>query len=629
MWDDSKIPRIICLAFVFFVYLQSKPIKPALMKHILTAVFLFVALGALGQTADENYPLNFPKDQDRTRTDRVLNGIGLDDVSISVTNAKKMYNDMTARSVVAKPGQTVMPTFNYTGRWMHGFVYVDKDQNGQFDVQQPGSHGELSADNELVSFSGMSLADGDYNSAGEKVDLGILNPVAFMLPESLQPGFYMMRYKVDWDSVDPAGNVSPTNHIVNNGGGIVDVRLRIYTDEAVTISATSEGGSVKLYNNEPAEGLTWRLGQSLPLLITPDAGNRLKQVSVRHGLLSGDSLVDGVAQYVEETIPASSAEHGLLTLDGSLIDGDVQILAEFEADAGGTADGEVYTLVFCDEFDQPDGSRPDLARWQSSTRRGSTWNRYISDSPDVAFIRNGALVCRAIKNPDTASDAVPMLTGAMETRDLFSFTYGKVEVRLKTIPHTGSFPAAWMMPQPPCDSWPNAGEIDIFESIDAQNIAYHTVHSHWTYDLGNKNNPQSSFTSSVDIGSWHVFGIVWDEKNITWTVDGKSVGTYKKSTSQTAISRGQWPFEHDFYVILNQSVGDGSWAAKPDEDFTYETLFDYVRVYQKVPTGIETIEPSQWVNNRDAVYDLSGRKVTSAQLKKGIYIRGGNKVVIK
>lgn len=604
------------------------------MKHILTVVFLFVALATLGQNADENYPLNFPKDQNRTRTDRVLNGIGLDDVSISVTNAKKMYNDMTARSVVAKPGQTVMPSFNYTGRWMHGFVYVDKDRNGRFDVQQPGSHGELGAENELVSFSGLPLADGDYNSAGEKVDLAMLRPVAFTLPESLRPGFYMMRYKVDWDSVDPGGNVSPENHIVNNGGGIVDVRLRIYTDETVTVTAVSEGGALKLYNGEPADDLTWRLGQSLPLLITPDAGNRLKQVSVRHGLLNGDSLVDGIAQYVEEIIPASSVEHGLLTLDGSFIDGDVQICAEFEADEGGTDDDEVYTLVFCDEFDQPDGSRPDPARWQSSTRRGSTWNRFISDSPEVAFIRDGALVCRAIKNPDTVFDAVPMITGAMETRGLFSFTYGKVEVRLRTVPHTGSFPAAWMMPQPPCDSWPNAGEIDIFESIDAQNTAYHTVHSHWTYDLGNKNNPQSSFTSSVDIGSWHVYGILWDEERISWTVDGNVVGTYKKSATQSTLERGQWPFEHDFYLILNQSVGDGSWAAKPDEAFTYETLFDYVRVYQKVPTGIESIEPSHLTIDHDAIYDLSGRRLPSlsggvgGRLPKGLYIRGGKKIVV-
>lgn len=294
-----------------------------------------------------------------------------------------------------------------------------------------------------------------------------------------------------------------------------------------------------------------------------------------------------------------------------------------------SADDDGYMLVFSDEFDQPDGSLPDPAKWQCSTRYGSTWNRYISASPDVAFIRDGSLVCRAIRNPDPATDDVPMITGAMETRDLFAFTYGKVEIRLRTVPHTGSFPAAWMMPQPPCEAWPNAGEIDIFESIDAQNTVYHTVHSHWTYDLGNKNTPKSSYTSAVDISAWHVYGLEWGENRITWTVDGKTAGTYKKASMQSSLNRGQWPFDHDFYLILNQSVGDGSWAAKPDLDFTYETEFDYVRVYQQVSTGIQPVSNPQPQSSTD-IYDLAGRKVLNlSTLYKGIYVVGGRKIVIK
>lgn len=197
------------------------------MKQILTALFLFVGLTVFAQQ-DEHYPINFPKDQNRTRTYRVLNGIGLDGVNVAVANTMKMYNDMTMHSVVAKAGQTVIPAFDYTGRWMHGFVYVDKNQNGKFDVLQPGEHGTLTADNDLVSFSGMTFSDGNYNSAGQTVDMGVLTPVAFTLPESLQPGFYMMRYKVDWDSADPGGYVGADNSIITNGGGIADIRLRIY-----------------------------------------------------------------------------------------------------------------------------------------------------------------------------------------------------------------------------------------------------------------------------------------------------------------------------------------------------------------------------------------------------------------
>ena len=287
-----------------------------------------------------------------------------------------------------------------------------------------------------------------------------------------------------------------------------------------------------------------------------------------------------------------------------------------------------YQLVFSDEFDLPDGSPPDPAKWTASQRQGATWSRWISPSTEVAFVKNGSLVCRAIPNPDTTADAVPMITGAMETRNKFSFTYGKVEVRLKTNLHKGNFPAAWMMPQPPADGWPRGGEIDIFESIDAQKTAYHTVHSHWTYDLGNRSNPRSSFSEQVMVNAWHVYGLEWTEDCIIWTVDGKEVGRYAKSSDPNALANGQWPFDHPFYLILNQSVGNGSWAKDADTSYTYQTFFDYVRVYQRVPDGVHTVPdtPNRTIQTA-AIHDLSGRRVNKVQ-KNGIYLRGGQKMAV-
>lgn len=221
-----------------------------------------------------------------------------------------------------------------------------------------------------------------------------------------------------------------------------------------------------------------------------------------------------------------------------------------------------------------------------------------------------------------------MITGAMETRNKFSFTYGKVEVRLKTNLHKGNFPAAWMMPQPPADGWPRGGEIDIFESIDAQKTAYHTVHSHWTYDLGNRSNPRSSFSEQVMVNAWHVYGLEWTEDCIIWTVDGKEVGRYAKSSDPNALANGQWPFDHPFYLILNQSVGNGSWAKDADTSYTYQTFFDYVRVYQRVPDGVHTVPdtPNRTIQTA-AIHDLSGRRVNKVQ-KNGIYLRGGQKMAV-
>lgn len=293
---------------------------------------------------------------------------------------------------------------------------------------------------------------------------------------------------------------------------------------------------------------------------------------------------------------------------------------------------EGYDLVFADEFDQPDGSAPDASRWRVPARRGSTWNRWISSSDEVAFVKNGALVCRAVPNADRAADDVAMLTGAVETQGLFAFTYGRVEVRLRTKPFAGNFPAAWMMPQPPCATWPNAGEIDIFEAIDARNTSYHTIHSHWSYDLGHRTDPVSSFTRDVKVAQWHVYGLEWVEDLLVFTVDGEVAGTYARSSDAGVLGQGQWPFDHPFYLILNQSVGDGSWARAADTSHTYETYFDYVRVYQRREgddDGLGAVRDGRDGRGEGAWYDLSGRRVAPSQVRKGFFINNGRKYVIR
>ena len=240
-----------------------------------------------------------------------------------------------------------------------------------------------------------------------------------------------------------------------------------------------------------------------------------------------------------------------------------------------------YILVFSDEFDGIDGSRPDSTKWRSCKRYHSTWNRWIKDTIAVAYRDKGNLVLKAIPNNNTTTDKAAMFTGAIETRDLFSFKHGKVEVRAKVDAHIGTFPAIWMMPQSPQAGWPACGEIDIFETIDTQSVTYHTVHSRWTYTLGHTREPRSSFSAQYPLDRYHIYGFEWEEGAMRWYVDGTLVGSYSRSTDPEALTQGQWPFEQTFYLILNQSVGNGSWAAPADTTHTYRMDVDWVRVYQK------------------------------------------------
>lgn len=240
-----------------------------------------------------------------------------------------------------------------------------------------------------------------------------------------------------------------------------------------------------------------------------------------------------------------------------------------------------YVLIFSDEFNQKNGSLPDSTKWGCSWRHKSRWARWISNSPKVAFIKNGSLVCRTIPNDNLEADTATMLTGAIETQNKFSFKYGKVEIRLKTNRYRGNFPAAWMLPQPPCEKHPYGGEIDIFESYGTNPHAYHTAHTHWTLHLGKKTTPQHQFHEKIAVNKWHVYSVEWDEEKIVWRVDSNVVGTYYKLNNSEAQTNGQWPFDHPFYIVLNQSVGDHTWPDPPNLKHIYETKFDWIRVYQR------------------------------------------------
>lgn len=585
---------------------------------------LFVSEGT--EFEEDFYPIAFDKNEPRTRTDRVVQGVGLNGVTVNVNDEHLMYHNLTSQSFVAKPGQSVKPSFAYKGNWMNGCVYLDKNHSGYFEVSTPGASGALQAENDLVSFSGLTLANGMYNSAGEQLsNLNTLNTPVFTVPGNLTPGFYRMRYKVDWDSSDPEGRIDEGNSIISNAGGIVDVRLHVTDRDSVLLTDRSEHGTLFVLD-KMLNGAKQSIGQGFTITAVPEDGYRLKSITVRHGILDGDSIVNHVAQYVQQTFSGNQIIGGMLNVPATLVDGDMEFTAEFEPS---DEPQNNYVLVFNDEFNQPSGTQPDPEKWVRSKRFGSTWNRWISNSNEVVYIQDSTLVLRAIPNPDKSTDNVAMLTGSVETQGKYAFTYGKVDVRMKTIPHTGNFPAAWFMPQPPTQNWPNGGEIDLFEAIDASNTAFHTVHTHWTYDLGNKNNPQSSASEYVNVADWHVYSLEWTEDELKWFVDGRQVFRYTKSTDQQALNNGQWPFDKPFYIILNQSVGNGSWAQPADTNFTYESRVDYVRVYQLQSTGINYTDSStaQRVEN-DKIYDLTGREVQKP-LAPGIYIRNGKKIAVR
>lgn len=140
------------------------------------------------------------------------------------------YFDKTATVFEVKAGDVVTPEIVINGEWMHGYVYVDWNNNKQFDVALSGDGPYVKeAGNELMCWSlyGKDTnGDTGWNSDGTYLSSGnVLAPGSFTVPANLEEGTtYRMRYKVEWNSIDPAGT---GDKFISDGGSIIDVTLKI------------------------------------------------------------------------------------------------------------------------------------------------------------------------------------------------------------------------------------------------------------------------------------------------------------------------------------------------------------------------------------------------------------------
>ena len=198
----------------------------------------------------EDYAINFDKDAKQNHTSRYSTSVSLqqtgkDKQTIEFGKTMNGYEDLTAgtEKFTVEAGSEVTPSIGYVGEWMHGYVYIDLNNDKQFSFNADGAD---QTGTEVVSYSYYM----DQNSKGESVASSCnVNPMpAFTAPT--EPGTYRIRFKVDWDNIDAGGSVLSTNHILNNGGGIYDATLEVVepvVDGISTINAEVANGEAQLF----------------------------------------------------------------------------------------------------------------------------------------------------------------------------------------------------------------------------------------------------------------------------------------------------------------------------------------------------------------------------------------------
>ena len=291
------------------------------------------------------YPINFEESTAHTRGDgRYVKNIklGSQSVAINQNTDKKLYFNKTENIFLAKPGETVTPTIDWKGEWMHGYAYLDKDDNGKFDVDYTNS-GVTNA-RDLVSYSYYK----DKNSAGSRAsgDCGVGLP-SFEIDNDMKPGIYRMRYKVDWDNVDPGGSTATGNLITGNGGALIDVLVNIHNDEVNLFRATEENGGglngdVLLADGKQLTGRTTPFGQAFVIKSKPAEGFVLDYMKIRHGYnLEGASTKNENQQWKEFVVQASQFVNNEYTIPANCVDGDIRIVPFFKSDPTSVNDATV------------------------------------------------------------------------------------------------------------------------------------------------------------------------------------------------------------------------------------------------------------------------------------------------
>lgn len=243
-----------------------------------------------------------------------------------------------------------------------------------------------------------------------------------------------------------------------------------------------------------------------------------------------------------------------------------------------------YTVVWQDEFDE---TTLDATKWSYELGTGDWgWGnnekQYYTDRAENVFIRDGSLVIKAIKESYKGSDYT---SGRILTRGKASWLYGKIEARLKLPKGRGTWPAFWMMPAKSVyGGWPKSGELDIMEYVGYQPGTTHgTVHTQ--AGSGGSASGASVYHNGVE-DDFHIIGIEWTPKYIRWYYDDEPY--FKTYRNLAGWDWNYWPFDQEFYIILNHAVG-GNWGGAQGIDnsiFPQEYQIDYIKVYQKRVSGI-------------------------------------------
>jgi beta-glucanase (GH16 family) len=246
-----------------------------------------------------------------------------------------------------------------------------------------------------------------------------------------------------------------------------------------------------------------------------------------------------------------------------------------------------WHLTWSDEFNAPNGSPPDPAKWNIVTGGKVFGNNELETytaRPANVQQKDGNLVITAQKEDITGPDGIPRnyTSARLNTQNHFAQKYGRFEARIQLPIGKGIWPAFWLLgDNNETAPWPNCGEIDILETIGAPDTMYSTLHGPgYSGSKGISAKFPLPTGQQVDT-AFHLYAVEWSPNDIKFFFDNHLIA---HRTPADLPPNTTWVYDHPFYILLNLAVG-GNWPGNPDDTTTFpqQMLVDYVHVYSRKP----------------------------------------------
>lgn len=199
--------------------------------------------------------------------------------------------------------------------------------------------------------------------------------------------------------------------------------------------------------------------------------------------------------------------------------------------------------------------------------------------PGQVSVRDGALHLRAERLVTTAPDGrvFPFRSGMVSTGPpryrepaRFAFTYGSVEVRLRTPAGQGLWPAVWLLPA----ESRSRPEIDILEVLghDPGLLRMHLHPADRSRDSQGADHRLDGGATFAD--GWHDVRLDWQPGELRFSVDGQQAWTV----------RGKDVPDEPMYLVMNLAVG-GDYPGPPAPGTVFPAEFAIDHVVIRGPGG--------------------------------------------